>query len=140
MPAQKTSKNQVMLLKRAPQEIPETDYSDVTTKNGVLIPRPVTVTEPGSRLTAMRQTIKDHGIEPKTWIVLSHEPEDTMDAAGDSSRAGCERRHLGTAYLRATVVPRLCSSGDDDVLSLHRVKSVEIVSVTAFLQHLKHKP
>jgi hypothetical protein len=30
-------------------------------------------------------------------------------------------------------------SGDDDLLSLHRVKSVEIVSVTAFLQHLKHK-
>ena len=31
-------------------------------------------------------------------------------------------------------------SGDDDLLSLHRVKSVEILSVTAFLQHLKRKP
>ena len=31
-------------------------------------------------------------------------------------------------------------SGDDDLLSLHRVKSVEIVSVTAFLQYLKRKP
>ena len=31
-------------------------------------------------------------------------------------------------------------SGDDDLLSLHRIKSVEIVSVTAFLQHLKRKP
>ena len=30
-------------------------------------------------------------------------------------------------------------SGDDDLLSLHRVKSVEILSVTAFLQHLKRK-
>jgi putative PIN family toxin of toxin-antitoxin system len=30
-------------------------------------------------------------------------------------------------------------SGDNDLLSLHRVKSVEIVSVTAFLQYLKHK-
>ena len=27
-------------------------------------------------------------------------------------------------------------SGDNDLLSLHRIKSVEIVSVTAFLQHL----
>ncbi|MBX3330038.1 MAG: hypothetical protein KF722_06535 [Nitrospira sp.] len=31
-------------------------------------------------------------------------------------------------------------SGDDDLLSLHRIQSVEIVSVTAFLQHLKVKP
>ncbi len=31
-------------------------------------------------------------------------------------------------------------SGDDDLLSLHRVKSVEIVSVTTFLQQLKQKP
>jgi hypothetical protein len=31
-------------------------------------------------------------------------------------------------------------SGDDDLLSLRRVKSVEIVSVMMFLQHLKHKP
>jgi putative PIN family toxin of toxin-antitoxin system len=30
-------------------------------------------------------------------------------------------------------------SGDDDLLSLRRVESVEIISVTAFLQHLKHK-
>ena len=30
-------------------------------------------------------------------------------------------------------------SGDDDLLSLQRVQSVEIVSVTAFLQHLKRK-
>ncbi len=30
-------------------------------------------------------------------------------------------------------------SGDDDLLSLHRVKSVEILSVPAFLLHLKRK-
>jgi putative PIN family toxin of toxin-antitoxin system len=30
-------------------------------------------------------------------------------------------------------------SGDNDLLSLHRVKSIEILSVTAFLQHLKRK-
>lgn len=31
-------------------------------------------------------------------------------------------------------------SGDDDLLSLRRVKSVEILSVNAFLHHLKGKP
>lgn len=31
-------------------------------------------------------------------------------------------------------------SGDDDLLSLHHIKSVEVVSVTTFLQHLKSKP
>lgn len=31
-------------------------------------------------------------------------------------------------------------SGDDDLLSLHRVQAVEVISVTAFLQHLKAKP
>ena len=31
-------------------------------------------------------------------------------------------------------------SGDDDLLSLHRVTSVEIVSVATFLQHRKRKP
>jgi putative PIN family toxin of toxin-antitoxin system len=31
-------------------------------------------------------------------------------------------------------------SGDDDLLSLHRVTSVEIVSVATFLQHLTRKP
>ena len=49
----------------ATSEIPETDYFDVTTKGGVLILRPVTVSEPGSRLATVRQKIKDLGIEPK---------------------------------------------------------------------------
>ncbi len=65
MLAKKTSKNQVTLPKKALQDIPETDYFDVTTKRGVLILRPVTVAEPGSRLAAVRQKIKDLGIEPK---------------------------------------------------------------------------
>jgi predicted nucleic acid-binding protein len=40
----------------------------------------------------------------------------------------------------ATAGVRWLVSGDNDLLSLHRVKSVEILSVTAFLQHLKSKP
>lgn len=63
MLAKKTSKNQVTLPKKALQEIPETDYFDVTAKGGVLILKPVTMTEPGSRLTAVRQKIKALGIE-----------------------------------------------------------------------------
>ena len=64
MLAKKTSKNQVTLPKKALQEIPETDYFDVTTKDGVLILRPVTMTEPGSRLASVRRKIKALGIEP----------------------------------------------------------------------------
>ncbi len=63
MLAKKTSKNQVTLPKKALQDIPETDYFDVTAKGGVLILKPVTVAEPGSRLAAVRQKIKDLGIE-----------------------------------------------------------------------------
>jgi putative PIN family toxin of toxin-antitoxin system len=41
--------------------------------------------------------------------------------------------------LALTASVRWLVSGDDDLLSLRRVKFVEILSVTAFLQHLKHK-
>jgi len=65
MLAKKTSKNQVTLPKKALQEIPETDDFDVTAEGGVLILKPVTMAEPGSRLTAVRQKIKELGIEMK---------------------------------------------------------------------------
>ena len=65
MLTKKTSKNQVTLPKKALQEIPETDYFDVTAKGGVLILKPVTMAEPGSRLTAVRQKIKELGSEMK---------------------------------------------------------------------------
>lgn len=42
-----------------------------------------------------------------------------------------------TCALAAGV--RWLVSGDDDLLSLRRVKSVEIVSITTFLQHLKQR-
>lgn len=63
--AKKTSKNQVTLPKKVLQELPDRDYFDVTTKNGVLILKPVTVNEAGSRLATIRQKIKDLGIEPE---------------------------------------------------------------------------
>lgn len=42
-----------------------------------------------------------------------------------------------TCALTAGV--RWLVSGDDDLLSCHQIKSVEIVSVTTFLQHFKRK-
>jgi hypothetical protein len=51
------------LPKKALQEIPETDYFDITTKGGVLILRPVTVTQAGSRLAAVRRKLKALGIQ-----------------------------------------------------------------------------
>lgn len=43
-----------------------------------------------------------------------------------------------TCALTAGV--RWIVSGDDDLLSLHHIQSVEVISVTAFLQLLKAKP
>lgn len=65
MLAKKTSKNQVTLPKKALQGIPETDYFDVTAQGGVLILRPVTMAEPGSRLATVRQKIKNLGMKSK---------------------------------------------------------------------------
>jgi hypothetical protein len=65
MLAKKTSKNQVTLPKKVLQEVPDTEYFDVTTKDGVLILKPVTVTEAGSQLATIRRKIKDLGIVPE---------------------------------------------------------------------------
>jgi len=64
MLAKKTSKNQVTLPKKILQEIPETDYFDVSLHEGSVVLRPVTVTEHRSRLTTVRQKIRDLGISP----------------------------------------------------------------------------
>ncbi len=65
MLAKKTSKNQVTLPKKALEHIPATDYFDVTARDGVLILRPVTMTEPGTRLATVRRNIQALGLEPK---------------------------------------------------------------------------
>ncbi len=65
MLAKKTSKNQVTLPKKILKDIPDTDYFDVSLREGVVILRPVTVAEPGSRLTTIRQKIQGLGLEPK---------------------------------------------------------------------------
>lgn len=65
MLAKKTSKNQVTLPKKILKEIPETEYFDVSLREGVVELRPVTVTEAGARLATIRRKIHDLGMEPK---------------------------------------------------------------------------
>jgi hypothetical protein len=65
MLAKKTSKNQITLPKKIITELPETDYFDVSMREGAIILRPVTVAEPGSRLAAVRRKIKELGLTPK---------------------------------------------------------------------------
>lgn len=65
MLAKKTSKNQVTLPKKILKEIPDTDYFDVSLREGVLVLRPVTVAEPGTRLATIRKKIRDLGIRPE---------------------------------------------------------------------------
>ena len=64
MLAKKTSKNQVTLPQKVLQDIPETDDFDITAQGVVLILRPATLDDPGSRLAVVRQNIKDLGIVP----------------------------------------------------------------------------
>lgn len=64
MLAKKTSKNQVTLPKKILKDIPDTDYFDVSIKKGIVMLRPVTVAEHGNHLAAVREKIRDLGIDP----------------------------------------------------------------------------
>lgn len=189
MLAKKTSKNQVTLPKKALQDIPETDYFDVTAKEGVLILKPVTVTEPGSRLATVRQKIKDLGIVISA-LLFSGPPSQLISAWQSGRLRPVVSAQILEEYLRVpaylkfdltsgeirglieeellpfietakappSTIPKLrdpddskfvtCAmtarvrwlvSGNDDLLSLHRIQLVEIVSVSVFLQHLRRK-
>lgn len=62
MLAKKTSKNQVTLPKKILQDIPDTDYFDVSLRDGAVVLRPVTVAEPGTRLAITRQKMRALGV------------------------------------------------------------------------------
>jgi hypothetical protein len=62
MLAKKTSKNQVTLPKKIVEALPETDYFDVAIREGTVVLRPVTITEPGNRLASLRRKIRDLGL------------------------------------------------------------------------------
>ena len=64
MLAKKTSKNQLTLPKKILEEIPDTDYFDVSIRQGTVVLRPVTVHEAGSRLATVRRKIRDLGLKP----------------------------------------------------------------------------
>lgn len=63
MLAKKTSKNQVTLPKKILKEIPDTDYFDVSLREGNVVLRPVTVAAHSSRLATIRKKIRDLGIK-----------------------------------------------------------------------------
>ena len=65
MLAKKTAKNQVTLPKKIVAELPDTEYFDVTVRHGPIVLRPVTVTEPGSRLSVVRRKIRELGLTEK---------------------------------------------------------------------------
>ena len=65
MLAKKTSKNQITLPKKIVTALPETDYFDVTLREGAVVLRPVAISEPGTKLATVRRKIKDLGLTPK---------------------------------------------------------------------------
>jgi len=65
MLAKKTSKNQITLPKKIIQALPETVYFDVTLGSGCIMLRPVSITEPGSKLATVRRKIRELGLTPK---------------------------------------------------------------------------
>ena len=62
MLAKKTSKNQVTLPKAIVQEIPDTEYFDVSVQEGVVLLKPVVVSVPGERLRAVREKVRALGL------------------------------------------------------------------------------
>jgi hypothetical protein len=65
MLAKKTSKNQITLPKKIVTALPETDYFDVTLREGAVVLRPVAISEPGAKLATVRRKIRDLGLTPK---------------------------------------------------------------------------
>lgn len=65
MLAKKTSKNQVTLPKKIVTALPETEYFDVTLREGAVVLRPVTISDPGTKLATVRRKIKELGLTPR---------------------------------------------------------------------------
>lgn len=65
MLAKKTSKNQLTLPKKIVEELPDTDYFDVTLREGAVVLRPVTGAASGGRLVTVRRKIRELGLTTK---------------------------------------------------------------------------
>jgi hypothetical protein len=62
MLAKKTSKNQITLPKAIVQQIPTAEYFDVSIHGETVLLRPVVVSVPGERLTAVREKMRALGL------------------------------------------------------------------------------
>src|SRR6059036_3024320 len=103
MLAKKTSKNQVTLPKKILAEIPDTDYFDVSLREWAVVLRPVTVTEPGSRLATIARKSVTLGLKRRTSTARSGGPEAAEDVGGDPCRSGHECSRLCPALHRPSL-------------------------------------
>jgi len=62
MLAKKTSKNQITLPKAIVQQIPATDYFDVSIQGGAVLLKPVVVSVPGERVARVREKVRALGL------------------------------------------------------------------------------
>lgn len=62
MLAKRTSKNQITLPRRILEELPETDYFDVSVRESKIILKPVKITPVGSGLAGVRKKIHSLGL------------------------------------------------------------------------------
>jgi hypothetical protein len=62
MLAKKTSKNQVTLPKAIVQQIPDTEYFDVSIQEGAVLLKPVVISVPGERLLAVQKKVRALGL------------------------------------------------------------------------------
>jgi hypothetical protein len=62
MLAKKTSKNQVTLPKTIVQQIPDTEYFDVSIQKGAVVLKPVVVSVRGEQLRVVREKVQALGL------------------------------------------------------------------------------
>ena len=65
MLAKKTVKNQITLPKAIVDEIPDTDYFEVSLRDGEILLKPVHIESSSARLTRVRRKIKALGLTEK---------------------------------------------------------------------------
>jgi hypothetical protein len=65
MLAKKTSKNQITLPKAILEQLPDTEYFEVSLRDGEVVLKPVVVTSPDERLKAVRAKMKALGVTEK---------------------------------------------------------------------------
>jgi len=62
MLAKKTSRNQITLPKPIVRQLPDSEYFDVSLRDGAVVLRPVVISTAGERLKAVRETNRGLGL------------------------------------------------------------------------------